>query len=194
MPPGLMAQGFRHVDIREGDDTVNPKMRHRRHAVVYSGERLRAVSFPLGGIGTGQVAICGDGGLRQWQFFNNINHRAHVPSVSSRKARGRSRGFFSRMPDMMTTSNRRRRCPIMLCRTPRGVCLRNCPAPKASALWGSIRQSRFTILFPNSRFRFRSGPSLHLFRSIPKTQGFPRRSFTSISPILQKRRSRYQFS
>lgn len=51
----------------------------RRKSFVYEGERLRAISFPLGGIGAGQVALCGDGGLRQWQLFNNINHNAHVP-------------------------------------------------------------------------------------------------------------------
>ncbi len=35
--------------------------------------------MPLGGLGCGSVALCGDGGLRQWQIFNNINHLAHVP-------------------------------------------------------------------------------------------------------------------
>ncbi|MBI5116293.1 hypothetical protein HZA56_07440 [Candidatus Poribacteria bacterium] len=45
----------------------------------FAGEKLRAVSFPLGGIGAGSVALCGDGGLRQWQIFNNVNHYAHVP-------------------------------------------------------------------------------------------------------------------
>jgi len=33
----------------------------------------------LGGIGAGHVVLSGDGGLRQWQIFNNINHCAHVP-------------------------------------------------------------------------------------------------------------------
>jgi uncharacterized protein (DUF608 family) len=55
------------------------KGRRRNRRFSYSGERLRALSFPLGGIGTGTVALCGDGGLRQWQIFNNINHNAHVP-------------------------------------------------------------------------------------------------------------------
>lgn len=35
--------------------------------------------MPLGGIGTGQVAICGDGGLRQWQLQNVGNHTAYIP-------------------------------------------------------------------------------------------------------------------
>ena len=54
-------------------------MRRRKPHCVHEGKALRAVSFPLGGIGAGQLAICGDGGFRQWQIFNNINHVAHVP-------------------------------------------------------------------------------------------------------------------
>ncbi len=46
---------------------------------VYRSENLRAVAMPLGGIGTGSVAICGDGSLRQWQLCNNVNHLAFVP-------------------------------------------------------------------------------------------------------------------
>ncbi|MFC1538299.1 GH116 family glycosyl-hydrolase [Candidatus Latescibacterota bacterium] len=47
--------------------------------MVYTGERLQCVAMPLGGIGTGTVALCGDGSLRQWQIFNNINHLAFLP-------------------------------------------------------------------------------------------------------------------
>jgi len=46
---------------------------------TYRGEQLRAIAMPLGGIGTGQVALGGDGGLRQWQLFNQSNHLAFVP-------------------------------------------------------------------------------------------------------------------
>ncbi len=46
----------------------------------YQGEALRALALPLGGIGTGSVALAGDGGLRQWQIVNNVNHDAHVPN------------------------------------------------------------------------------------------------------------------
>lgn len=46
---------------------------------VYSGANLRAVAMPLGGIGTGTVALCGDGSLRQWQLNNTVNHIAYVP-------------------------------------------------------------------------------------------------------------------
>jgi len=46
---------------------------------TYRGEQLRAIAMPLGGIGTGQVALGGDGGLRQWQLINQSNHLAFVP-------------------------------------------------------------------------------------------------------------------
>jgi uncharacterized protein (DUF608 family) len=45
----------------------------------YEGHALRHVAMPLGGIGTGQVAICGDGSLRQWQLLGRPNHTAFVP-------------------------------------------------------------------------------------------------------------------
>src|ERR1700716_1636401 len=47
---------------------------------LYRGEALRAVALPLGGLGTGSIAVAGDGGLRQWQLVNNVNHDAHVPN------------------------------------------------------------------------------------------------------------------
>ena len=64
---------------------VSPGIHHEgqaiavREALTYRGEALRAVALPLGGIGTGSVALAGDGGLRQWQIVNNVNHDGHVP-------------------------------------------------------------------------------------------------------------------
>jgi uncharacterized protein (DUF608 family) len=46
---------------------------------VYSGERLRCVAMPMGGIGTGTISICGDGSLRQWEVVNQVNHQGYVP-------------------------------------------------------------------------------------------------------------------
>ncbi|HVL22719.1 MAG TPA: GH116 family glycosyl-hydrolase [Thermomicrobiales bacterium] len=46
---------------------------------TYTGEALRAVAMPLGGLGTGTIALAGDGSLRQWQIHNQINHLACVP-------------------------------------------------------------------------------------------------------------------
>ena len=41
---------------------------------------LNCVAFPLGGLGTGNIALAGDGSLRQWQIVNNVNHLGYVPS------------------------------------------------------------------------------------------------------------------
>ena len=58
---------------------------------VYRGEATRAVAMPLGGIGTGTIALGGDGSLRQWQIHNQVNHMACVPhsffAVWSRQVR-----------------------------------------------------------------------------------------------------------
>lgn len=35
--------------------------------------------MPIGGLGTGTIALAGDGSLRQWQIHNQINHQAVVP-------------------------------------------------------------------------------------------------------------------
>jgi non-lysosomal glucosylceramidase len=45
----------------------------------YIGDDLRCVAMPLGGVGTGSIALCGDGSLRQWQVVNQINHIGYVP-------------------------------------------------------------------------------------------------------------------
>ncbi|GID32938.1 GH116 family glycosyl hydrolase [Paractinoplanes brasiliensis] len=45
----------------------------------FTGDARRAVAFPLGGLGTGQVALCGDGALRQWQLLGVPNHDALLP-------------------------------------------------------------------------------------------------------------------
>ena len=40
---------------------------------VYTGERLREISFPLGGIGTGCIGLAGSGRLIDWEIFNRPN-------------------------------------------------------------------------------------------------------------------------
>ena len=45
-----------------------------------TGEKLRCAAMPLGGIGTGTIALGGDGLLKQWQITNTVNHRAFVPN------------------------------------------------------------------------------------------------------------------
>lgn len=47
--------------------------------MIYEGKARRCVAMPLGGLGTGSLAIRGDGSLGQWQLSNRINHVAYVP-------------------------------------------------------------------------------------------------------------------
>jgi uncharacterized protein (DUF608 family) len=44
-----------------------------------SGTDAPHIAMPLGGIGTGNLAICSDGGLRQWQLHNIGNHSGALP-------------------------------------------------------------------------------------------------------------------
>jgi uncharacterized protein (DUF608 family) len=46
---------------------------------VYTGEELTKIAIPMGGIGTGSVALCGNGSLREWQIFNNVDKSAVLP-------------------------------------------------------------------------------------------------------------------
>ncbi|MHA2394645.1 MAG: GH116 family glycosyl-hydrolase, partial [Promethearchaeota archaeon] len=45
-----------------------------------TGKKLRCAAMPLGGIGTGSIAIGGDGLLKQWQITNTVRHNAFVPN------------------------------------------------------------------------------------------------------------------
>ena len=46
---------------------------------VYRGMELEDAVMPLGGIGAGNIGVCGDGALRQWQIFNKVNTGCVVP-------------------------------------------------------------------------------------------------------------------
>ena len=48
----------------------------------YEGANKNAISFPLGGIGTGSIGLAGDGRLIDWEIFNrpakgSINRYSH---------------------------------------------------------------------------------------------------------------------
>ena len=48
-------------------------------AAECDGAEFAHLAMPLGGIGTGNLAICADGGLRQWQLHNIGNHGGALP-------------------------------------------------------------------------------------------------------------------
>ena len=48
--------------------------------LTLTGDNLRCSAMPLGGIGTGTIALGGDGLLKQWQINNAVKHRAFVPN------------------------------------------------------------------------------------------------------------------
>ncbi len=45
----------------------------------YTGDRLREIAFPLGGIGTGCVSLSGRGALVDWEIFNRPNKGSIMP-------------------------------------------------------------------------------------------------------------------
>jgi len=50
-----------------------------RLGTSYKREQLNALTFPIGGIGTGSISLNGYGELVEWQIFNNVDSRAYVP-------------------------------------------------------------------------------------------------------------------
>ena len=46
---------------------------------VYRGGELADLAMPMGGVGAGNIAVCGDGALREWQIFNKVNSSCIVP-------------------------------------------------------------------------------------------------------------------
>src|SRR5438105_10032713 len=45
----------------------------------FTGESLREIAFPLGGIGTGTVSLGGRGDLRDWEIFNRPGKGKDLP-------------------------------------------------------------------------------------------------------------------
>ena len=40
---------------------------------IYTGNKKREISFPLGGIGSGCIGLSGNGRFREWEIFNRPN-------------------------------------------------------------------------------------------------------------------------
>ena len=56
--------------VRPSRDTAPRPRRGAAAPEPLSGERLRAVSFPVGGIGAGCIGVAGNGDLAEWEVFN----------------------------------------------------------------------------------------------------------------------------
>jgi len=46
---------------------------------VFSGEQLKMIAFPLGGVGAGSLSLGGRGQLREWQIYNRANQGNSLP-------------------------------------------------------------------------------------------------------------------
>jgi non-lysosomal glucosylceramidase len=58
-------------------DTSTPRPREGAEKIsfprVFTGEQLKMLAFPLGGVGSGSLALGGRGQLRDWEIFNRPN-------------------------------------------------------------------------------------------------------------------------
>ncbi len=79
-PVAIMAGPFGAADTRGGhlipaDKKLSPEwvrgLFERGTKEAFSGAALDAIGMPCGGIGSGQLYLCGDGTLGDWQIFNN---------------------------------------------------------------------------------------------------------------------------
>ncbi len=75
--------------------------------LALTDEKLRCSAMPLGGIGTGTIALGGDGLLKQWQITNTVNHRAFVPN-----------SFFAVRTRTLSSSNEKSISRALICTKP----------------------------------------------------------------------------
>jgi hypothetical protein len=55
---------------------ADPALTAPGERIVYSGDKLTGIRFPVGGVGSGCIQVDGFGVLRDWQVFNNKGNKA----------------------------------------------------------------------------------------------------------------------
>src|SRR5438105_2715564 len=78
-PAGRIQQAGDQANRRAGMSADGASEAVRENLREFSGESLREVAFPLGGIGTGTVSLGGRGNLRDWEIFNHPAKGKNLP-------------------------------------------------------------------------------------------------------------------
>ena len=101
----------------------------------YTGQALKEIAFPLGGIGTGNVSLGGRGQLRDWEIFNRPGKNKGLmytfPAIFTRTASGDDDGAGSGIQAAAAVCRSRRDC-----RRRRSA---GCPGWRAPSSRASIR-------------------------------------------------------
>jgi uncharacterized protein (DUF608 family) len=61
------------------NDSDNDTQNLTKDPWVYSGKHLQALNFPLGGFGTGNILLQGDGSLQGWTIQNQFHNSEYTP-------------------------------------------------------------------------------------------------------------------
>ena len=91
------AAAWRVADLRRAERAAAPVDYPR----AFSGDHLKMIAFPLGGVGAGSISLGGRGQLRDWEIFNRPN-KGFAPNYAfpaiwaQPAARSRSRGCSKR--------------------------------------------------------------------------------------------------
>lgn len=73
--PAFAAVDSEAQPAKQGDQRERPRAASETatYPVVYTGDKLKMLAFPLGGVGAGSLCLGGRGQLRDWEIFNRPN-------------------------------------------------------------------------------------------------------------------------
>ncbi len=64
---------FAEAQSRDAQQQLHPAAEKISFPRVFSGDQLKMLAFPLGGVAAGSLALGGRGQLRDWEIFNRPN-------------------------------------------------------------------------------------------------------------------------